>query len=237
MALTQAFVLHQRPYRETSLLLDVFTEQAGRISLIARGIRQQKKRQSNPFQLYQPLWLSWFGRGDLVTLSQVETTEPAFLLRGASSLCGLYINELLVRLLSIHHPEPAVFALYRQTLAKLAEAHDIEINLRYFELNLLNSLGYGIDLYQDINGDEIDAERQYRYQPEQGFIPVTPQDRGEKLLGSSLLQFHHADGIDAQAQAEIKQLMRTVLNYYLEGKPLKSRALFAEMQRYAKPAS
>lgn len=236
MALTQAFVLHQRPYRETSLLLDVFTEQAGRLSLVARGVRQQKRRQNNPFQLFQPLWLSWFGRGDLATLRQVETTEPAFQLRGASALCGLYINELLVRLLSSQHPEPAVFLLYQQTLARLSEAAEVEVSLRLFEQQLLNALGYGLDLQTDANGDAIQAEIFYRYQPEQGLIPITGRQATGLIQGRSLQQLQQAGDFDAPALAEIKQLMRTVLNYYLDGKPLKSRALFAEMQRYATPA-
>lgn len=229
-------MLHQRPYRENSLLLDVFTEQAGRISLIARGVRQQKRRQNNPFQLFQPLWLSWFGRGDLLTLGQVESTEPAFLLRGPASLCGLYINELLVRLLNIQHPEPAVFALYQQTLARLSDATDIEISLRLFELQLLDALGYGLDLQTDADGDAIDANVFYRYQPDQGLIPVNDGKTSHLIQGRSLQQLQQAQNFDAPALAEIKQLMRTVLNYYLDGKPLKSRALFAEMQRYAMPA-
>lgn len=236
MALTRAFVLHQRPYRETSLLLDVFTEQAGRLSLVARGVRQQKRRQNNPFQLFQPLWLSWFGRGELATLRQVETTEPAFQLRGASSLCGLYINELLVRLLSNQHPEPAVFLLYQQTLARLSETAEVEVSLRLFEQQLLNALGYGLDLQTDTNGEAIQAEIFYRYQPEQGLMPITDRQATGLIQGRSLQQLQQAGAFDAPALAEIKQLMRTVLNYYLDGKPLKSRALFAEMQRYATPA-
>ena len=75
MEFTQAFVLHQRPYRETSFLLDVFTEDYGRLSLVARGMRQNKRRHNNPLQLFQPLWVNWFGRGDLLTLSKIETTK------------------------------------------------------------------------------------------------------------------------------------------------------------------
>lgn len=235
MALTQAFVLHQRPYRETSLLLDVFTEQAGRISLVARGVRQQKRRQNNPFQLFQPLWLSWFGRGDLLTLGQVESTDPAFLLRGPASLCGLYINELLMRLLNIQHPEPAVFVLYQRTLARLAAADQIEVSLRLFEWQLLDALGYGLDLQTDALGSAIQPAVYYRFQPEQGFMPHNGALTSGLIQGRSLQQLQQTQQFDTQALAEIKQLMRTVLNYYLDGKPLKSRTLFAEMQRYAAP--
>lgn len=235
MALTQAFVLHQRPYRETSLLLDVFTEHAGRISLVARGVRQQKRRQNNPFQLFQPLWLSWFGRGDLLTLGQVESTNPAFLLRGPASLCGLYINELLMRLLNIQHPEPAVFVLYQQTLERLAAADQVEVSLRIFEWQLLDALGYGLDLQTDALGSAIEPAVYYRFLPEQGFMPHNGALKSGLIQGRSLQQLQQTQQFDTQALAEIKQLMRTVLNYYLDGKPLKSRALFAEMQRYAAP--
>lgn len=237
MALTQAFVLHQRPYRETSLLLDVFTEQAGRLSLVARGVRQQKRRHNNPFQLFQPLWLSWFGRGELATLDQVETTQPAYLLRGQAALCGLYINELLVRLLSSQHAEPAVFSLYQQTLSALANDGNNEISLRWFELQLLDALGYGLDLQSDVQGNDIEADRYYRYQPDNGFLPVGAVKSANLIQGHSLQQLQNLQTIDEQALAEVKQLMRSVLNYYLDGKPLKSRALFAEMRRYATPTT
>ena len=236
MTLTQAFVLHQRPYRQTSLLLDVFTEQAGRLSLVARGVRQQKRRHNNPFQLFQPLWLSWFGRGELATLDHVETAKPAFILRGPAAICGLYINELLIRLLSNQHSEPDVFLLYQQILARLSGTSEIEISLRLFEYQLLEALGYGIDLNRDANDFALNPDSYYRYQPEHGLIRVKAAANADDVIqGRSLQQLQQAQNFDTQALGEIKQLMRSVLNYYLDGKPLKSRTLFAEMQRYALP--
>lgn len=235
MEFTQAFVLHQRPYRETSLLLDVFTADYGRLSLVARGIRQNKRRHNNPLQLFQPLWLNWFGRGDLLTLSKIETTSAPYWLQGHATLCGLYINELLVRLLTQQQPEPLVFDAYQRVLEGLQQADQVEQELRLFEKRLLEALGYGLDLTTDSDGQPVIEHQHYSYQPDQGLQPCFKNDIKRIISGASLLQLQQENLTNVESLNETKQLMRLVINYYLGGKPLKSRQLFAEMQQYAGP--
>lgn len=232
MEFTQAFVLHQRPYRETSLLLDLFTADHGRVSLVARGMRQSKRRHNNPLQLFQPLWINWYGRGDLLTLSKIETTNAAYWLQGHATICGLYINELLIRLLTQQQHEPLVFAAYQNVLSGLQQADQTEHVLRIFEKRLLEALGYGLDLVTDNNGDPVEEHQHYRYQPEQGLQSCFINDTKRIISGASLLQLRQEKLDDPRSLNEAKQLMRLIINHYLDGKPLKSRQLFAEMRRY-----
>lgn len=228
-------MLHQRPYRETSLLLDVLTLDYGRISLVARGMRQKKRRNQQVIQLFQPFWLSWFGRGELLTLGKMEVIQAPYWLKGHSTLCGLYINELLVRLLSQQQAEPMIFEAYQQALSGLQAAEQTEQTLRIFEKRLLESLGYGVDLTTDHEGQTVMPERHYGYLAEAGLRQCAEQDPARLISGASLQQLHDETLHDPVSLNETKQLMRVIINYHLEGKPLKSRQLFAEMQRYAGP--
>lgn len=228
-------MLHQRPYRETSLLLHVLTLDYGRISLVARGMRQKKRRNQQAIQLFQPFWLNWFGRGELLTLGKMEVTEAPYWLKGHSTLCGLYINELLVRLLSQQQAEPMIFEAYQQALSGLQAAEQTEQTLRIFEKRLLESLGYGVDLTTDHEGQAVMPERHYGYLAEAGLRQCAEQDPARLISGASLQQLHDETLHDPVSLNETKQLMRVIINYHLEGKPLKSRQLFAEMQRYAGP--
>lgn len=228
-------MLHQRPYRETSFLLDVLTLDYGLISLVARGMRQKKRRNQQAIQLFQPFWLNWFGRGELLTLGKMEVIQAPYWLKGHSTLCGLYINELLVRLLSQQQAEPMIFEAYQQALSGLQAAEQTEQTLRIFEKRLLESLGYGVDLTTDHEGQAVMPERHYGYLAEAGLRQCAEQDPARLISGASLQQLHDETLHDPVSLNETKQLMRVIINYHLEGKPLKSRQLFAEMQRYAGP--
>lgn len=232
MELTTAFVLHHRPYRETSLLVDVLSRDYGRVSLVARGQRQSKKTKQNVMQLFQPLWLSWFGHGELVTLSQVEAAEPGYRLIGNSSLCGLYMNELLVRLLPLQESEPDLFDSYRKTLQMLRNSEDPQITLRLFEKQLLGQLGYGLQLDYDVEtGQPISDALDYIYQADSG--PHRHHGTSATTIsGRSLRHLREEQGFDQQSLKQIKTLMRTVINYYLGGRPLHSRQLFADLNQY-----
>jgi DNA repair protein RecO (recombination protein O) len=226
-----AYVLHRRPYRETSLLVDVFTQEHGRFRLVAKGA-QRKGKSITPLQLFQPIDLSWAGKSELVNLKQVEATSRPYRLEGSASLCGLYINELLMKLLPEWLAEPALFELYQITLGHLAEAKYIEPTLRLFEQQLLHYLGYDLQLDYEINTmAPILDEAQYRYHPDKG--PELSYQHNEQLIsGRSLRHLREQSGFDDASLKEIKILMRTVLDYYLGHKSLNSRQLFAEMNRY-----
>ncbi|PCJ32659.1 MAG: DNA repair protein RecO [Gammaproteobacteria bacterium] len=234
MDYTPAFILHQRPYRESSVLLDVFSQQYGRVSLIARGTKTSKRNKSGLLQLYQPLLLSWMGRGDLYTLTAVETDEPRYILRAESALCGLYVNELMVKLLPLHLAESDVFDAYKIILLSLQEADNNEISLRLFEKRLLTHLGYGLVLDHDVETQQqIESTQRYSYQADVGLYPWQQSHNRPSISGRSLQHLIDERDFDEQSLPEIKQLMRSVIHFYLGGKPLQSRLLFSSMQRYA----
>jgi len=229
----QAYILHQRPYRETSALLDVLTRKHGRLSLIAKGIRRTKRSQAGLIQLYQPLFLSWSGRGDLSTLTAVESAAMRHSLQGNASLCGLYLNELILRLLVEHDPAEMIFLAYQQALIRLAETDNHEFVLRLFEKQLLSQLGYGLNLeYEVESGHAIEDELRYYYIPESGLYRWHSAVNSYSISGRSLRQFIEETDFDNNGLLETKQLMRQVLHYYLGDKPLKTRQLYAELQQY-----
>lgn len=233
MELTAAFVLHHRPFRESSLLVDVLSRDYGRVSLVARGQRQSKKRKQNVMQLFQPLWLNWFGHGELLTLSQVEAAEPAYRLVGNASLCGLYINELLFRLLPLHEAEPALFDAYRQTLQGLQQSDSQQLTLRLFEKQLLSQLGYGLQLdYEADTAEPLKDDLAYVYQPDSGPYRDSGASSAVTISGRSLRHLREEQGFDQESLKQIKTMMRTVINYYLGGRPLHSRQLFVGLKQF-----
>lgn len=230
--LTPAFVLHQRSFRESSLLLDVFTEQYGRLRLVGKGMRQPRRRGQHACQLFQPLLISWRGRSDLQTLTATERTGPAFSLQGHASLCGLYLNELLVRLLPMAAPETSIFAAYQQALAGLQQADNNEQMLRSFEKHLLEALGYGLTLETEITGQQpVVADLYYCYLHGQGLRQCEPA-RQDAIQGQHLLWFAADQPLPVDALKQIKRLMREVIDELLDGRPLQSRQLFKQMQHY-----
>jgi len=232
--LSPAFVLHQRPYRETSLLLDVFSEQHGRVSLVAKGVRSKKRNQSGILQLYQPLLLSWIGKGELQTLTAAEEDKPRYILQANSALCGLYINELMVKLLPLNLPETDIFTAYKNVLFNLQDTDDTEVELRLFEKRLLINLGYGLVLDREVETDQqIDELTRYIYRPDAGLYRWHDGVNEPSISGRSLQHLIDERDFDKQSLSEIKQLMRSVIHFYLGGKPLQSRQLFAQLQQYA----
>jgi DNA repair protein RecO (recombination protein O) len=228
--LENAYILHQRPYRETSLLLDLFSREQGVRRVVAKGVRGKKRSQAGLLQAYQPLWVSWVGRSELQTLTASESAGPRHALQGNANLCGLYLNELLLRLLATHDPAESVFQLYENTLTQLAECTETEIVLRLFEKRLLHALGYALALTHESDthlarGDET----QYYYQPTEGLRLWHAGAPAAKISGRALRQLDEETDFDLAGLLEIKQLMRGIMQFYLGDKPLRSRQLFAEM--------
>ncbi len=232
---TSAFILHQRPYRETSLLLDVFSEQYGRVSLIAKGVRQKKRSQAGILQIYQPLMLSWLGRSELQTMTTAEAVTARYQLTAESALCGLYINELMVKLLPLNIAEPEIFKAYETVLLGLQDEENTEVVLRLFEKRLLMHLGYGLVLdHEAETGQLIDESLRYTYQADVGLALAADNNRQPTISGRSLQHLLLEQDFDQHSLKEIKQLMRSVIQFYLGDKQLKSRQLFSELQHYAK---
>ncbi len=227
--LQPGFVIHTRPYRETSLLLDVLTPDYGRVGLIARGAARPKSSYRPLLQPFIPLHVSWSGRGDLFTLTQLEsagvTVTKATIPLGKAALTGFYVNELVQRLTLRGDAHPGLFQAYAQSMAELVEGTQLEWTLRLFEKRLLHSLGYGLILDCDAEtGEAINPDAFYDYLLEFGPIR-TGKSRGLNLQGSSLLTLND-ERFNEEALSDCKRLMRRMLAHQLGDRPLKSRELF-----------
>lgn len=218
--LEPAFVLHRRPYSNSSLIVDFFTEQHGRVSAMARSARGPKSRYRGKLELFYPMLISWVGRGELKTLGNVDFFAEPLNLQGDALLCGFYLNELLVRLLERDDPYAQLFSHYHQCLRQLVLGQSIEVALRLFEKNLLQELGYGLS-FKDVQPDKY-----YKFIPDRGFFQCEKNEAETGIFsGVSLMALHHADFSEKATLNEIKQLMRIAIGAHLGNKPLKSRDL------------
>jgi len=226
--LAPAYLLHQRPWRESSALLEVFSEAHGRVGLVARGVRSARSRQRGDLQPFRALRLSWQGRGELGTLTGVEADGALLRLQGKALYSAFYLNELLMRLLARHDPHPALFGHYRDTLQQLAAGADIERILRLFEIRLLQEAGYALQLDAEVvSGQALRADTLYDYHLESGPVALADERNGGFVFrGSSLIAMARDDLADAAVLADAKRLLRAALRLYLGDKPLKSRELF-----------
>lgn len=223
-----AFVLHHHDYGETSLLLEMFTRHHGRLGLVAKGARRARSPLRATLIPFQPLTIGFSGRGELPTLTAAEPSSPAPPFRGEILYCGLYLNELLLRLLHRHDPHEGLFQVYLATLDRLATAGQPEAVLRIFEKRLLEESGYGLVLDHDvINQSPLSADARYRYMPERGPVPASfGNEDGILIRGSSLLALAREDLTDSTVLTETKRLLRSLLARQLGTKPLMSRRLF-----------
>ena len=216
------FVLHRRRYGDTSLLLDVFSRDAGRLSLIAKGALGKRHRGASGLEPFVPLLLEWRGRGEVHTLTGFDTADDGARLAGTRLYCGFYLNELLTRLLPRHDPHVELFANYAAALHALV-TDPVEPVLRYFERDLLDQLGLGMRLDADLDGEVLHDEGAYRYDPEQGAIPCGAADPAA-CSGASLRALGEGRLVPGQLR-EVRRLMRRVLAHYLGDRPLKSREM------------
>jgi len=234
MSLEAAYVLHRRPYRDTSLIAELLTEDNGRVGVVARGAKRPRSRVACVGQLFQPLAVSWGGRGDMGTLNHADASGPPWLLQGQVLFSGLYVNELLVRLLPRHAPCPEIFALYAETLNGLSIAPDddtaVQQQLRRFELQLMQRMGYGLDLEHASDGRiRIDEHGSYLYRHDLGLIPCErgiEANQGVLVSGRTLVGLRTGQLVRRQELNEAKRLMRFILSVYIVPRPLNSRQVF-----------
>ena len=240
VTLQPAYLLHRRPFRDSSQLLEVLTAEYGRIGMVARGVRRKARGGSSAslLQAFSPLLLSFAGRGELKTLTGVEVGGGIEPLQGDALLSGFYLNELLVRLLHRDDPQPDVFAAYAVALASLAGKAAIDEALRAFEFDLLEALGYRVELEVDAEaGHRIDAAGQYLYRPGVGLFPCVREHvadaaagvyRGADIHAVAKGDFHGPAGQVA------KRLARAALAELLGDSPLRSRELFRQARQRAR---
>lgn len=226
-----AYILHHRAFRDTSQILDVITRDHGRLSLMSRGSRGAKSRLKSILQPFTPLIVGWSGKGEMPSLTAAETqTEKVINLKGKALPSAFYVNELLMKLLHKHDVYEEIYYLYESVIELLSQGHEIEPVLRLFEKQLLESLGFGLNL--QINADTnqpVVASEEYVYYLEHGPVEIsTVHDDAyiTKLSGESLIALDTNNLSSEQSLKDAKRLMRSILHFYLDGKPIKSRELF-----------
>jgi DNA repair protein RecO (recombination protein O) len=227
-----AFVLHSYPFRETSLIVEVFSRHHGRVPLGARGARRPRSAIRGLLMNFQPLQLSWFGKHEVRTLHSAEWQGGQPLLQGTALMCGFYLNELLLNLMARDDPHERLFDYYQDTLLRLAQERDHAFTLRSFEKHLLQELGYALDLEHEAgSGRPLVPEGRYRYILERGAVPDTDDAQGLPVSGKTLLDMAADDYRDAETARQSKQLMRMLLDHYLAGRPLHTRELMRDLQK------
>lgn len=229
-----AFVLHSRPYRNTSLLVDCFTPAHGRVPAVARGARRDRSRLRGLLQPFRPLLIAWRGRGELVTLTAAEDRGLPYWMAGVVLASAFYVNELLLRLLPRHDPHPALFLRYQETLDALAQlaaapvaaqAIPLQRLLRLYEKTLLRELGFGMRLDSTAAGEPVRPEMLYYYHPDRGPVGAAAEAGAVPVSGRTLLALDREELDDPAVLREAKQLMRRLLEIHLGGRPLGSREL------------
>jgi DNA repair protein RecO (recombination protein O) len=228
-----AFVLHSYPFKETSLVVELFTREFGRVGVVARGARRPKSALRGMLLAFQPLLVAWSGKGELHTLMRAEWHGGYHPLRGLSLICGFYLNELMLKLLARHDAHERLFDGYAATLLELAPGADHARVLRAFEKSLLSELGYAVTLDRDVeSGQPIAAEERYTYLLERGPVRVEPdaERNGVELLGQTLLDMQSNDYSSATTLQQSKALMRTLINHHLGDQELHTRQLLRDLQ-------
>ena len=227
VSLHPAFILHGRDFRDTSRLLDVFTQDYGRISLVAKGARSPRSKLQGVLEPFSPLIISWSGKGEVQTLTGAESVKHSINLLGKQIISAYYINELLQRLTTQHDPHPELFHLYKKTLENFSDGNE-ELVLREFEKKFLAQIGYGLNLEAEVgNGALITKDNLYHYDIESGPINIKNSTMADAFTvsGQTLLDMSAGNYTEPVNKKEAKQLMRIILSHYLGDKPLKTRNL------------
>lgn len=225
-----AFVLHAYPFRETSLIVEVFSRDYGRVALLARGARRPRSVLRGLLLGFQPLELAWAGKGEVQTLMKAEWQGGQPLLAGKALFCGYYLNELLMHLLPREDAHERLFSIYAATLRRFADGMH-ESDLRRFERALLQELGYGLSLDTDAMGMPLDPMGHYAYEIERGLVRLPrPGNSALAVSGKTLIDLAAEDFADTRSLAEAKQLMRALIAHYTGGKSLETRKIFMELQ-------
>lgn len=224
------FVLHSYPYKETSLIVDVFSRDYGRIALVAKGAKRPHSKLRGVLQTFQPLSVGWSGKAEVRTLVAAEWVGGLLPLEKSALLCGFYLNELLVKLLARDDPHAALFDHYIAALNQLAHDEPAPIVLRKFELALMKETGVATDFTVCTStGLAIDPLQQYVVDPENGPRIARAADRWPSVSGKTLLDMEAHDYSDAATQAQSKVLMRFLLAHQLGGMPLNTRQILIDL--------
>lgn len=234
--LQPAYVLHHRPYRDTSRILELFTRDYGRVSVFARGARSARKAGTALTSILQPfnrLLVSWSGKGEAGQLTAAEFDGSVAALPPDRLVSGFYLNELLLKLFARHDGHPDVFALYGGTLQALKVDAEGVRPLRLFEKRLLDALGYGLALEREVGSERpLEQRYAYRYRFDQGATRIEGVAEGVDIFsGRTLLAVAREDFADAAVCAEARTLLRAALDRCLDGKELNTREVMLALRR------
>jgi len=228
-----AFILHHRPFRDSSQILDVISHDHGKLAVVAKGSRAARSRLKGILRPFMPLSVSWVMKSDLGTLTGAEILGAPLRLSGDALLSGYYVNELVLHFLHRHDPQPAVFDAYGRTIRELASSDvDIAPCLRRFEVELLRQIGYALNLDREYGSNKnLDADQHYEYRVEQGPVAVSRTEgplvfNGDMLNAISQQRFEEPNVLRAA-----NRLLRDVISFHLGGKELKSRKVLLDIHR------
>lgn len=225
VVLEPAFVLHTRTYRDTSLLVDLFTKRHGRLRIVARGVRGVKSKYRGIFMPFMPLVVSYTVRGELGSLQHAEADSMRYELKGKNLLSGFYLNELIIKLLPLHESYSDVYQSYQDALVALCSDKNPELALRLFEKSLLKHLGYGLSLTRTRDNQPILSDQEYVFEYGCGFSLAKAKD-GCNFSGKNLLALDGGTLLDQESLREAKRLLCSVVAKLLDNKPIKSRELW-----------
>jgi DNA repair protein RecO (recombination protein O) len=227
------YVLHSYPFKETSLVVEVFTRDRGRIGLVAKGARRPRSALRGTLMAFQPLLLAWSGKSELRVLHRAEWAAGHPQLSGLALVCGFYMNELVLRLIQRDDPHEGMYAGYEDALSALRAGAPPAAVLRRFERRMLADLGYGLALTHDAEGVDIEAATSYTYVPERGALRCAAATQTGDLdllvVGKTLLDMAHDDYSDPVTIQQSRAVMRAVINHHLGGQPLHTRQLLRDM--------
>lgn len=231
VALAPAYLLHQRAWRETSKLLELWSRDHGRVGLVARGVRRPNSLQRSLLQPFTPLLVSWSQRGELGNLGAVEAAGRPTMLKGRPLMAAFYMNELLLRLLPRQDAHASLYDVYARTLEALGGPKPAA-GLRIFETQLLSAIGYGLNLDQTSSGEQIDPDMDYLYDLDAGSRPAMGRKGpGVPVSGRALLALGHGRLDDADDLKAVKRLLAAALEQHLEGRSLKTSGVMRALAR------
>jgi DNA repair protein RecO (recombination protein O) len=226
------YVLHHRPFRDSSQILDVLTRDHGKVAVVARGSRGSKSRLAGLLRPFLPLRVSWVAKSDLGTLTGAEAAGAPCGLGSDALLSAYYLNELMLHFLHRHDPQPEIYHLYEASIQALSGTKNVAATLREFELEFLGLLGYAVNLDRVAGThDDIDPDRNYDYRVEDGPVPVDREGGALVFSGATLLAIAAGQFDDAATLRAANRLLREVINHHLGGKELQSRKVLLEVHR------
>jgi len=229
-----AYLMHQRPFSESSQIINLFSRHFGRVDVIAKGSKRPKSKFKSFLQPFLPILVSWSGRSQLKTLRSIDLNiKQKTTLPNTQLMSAFYLNELILSLLTTTDPYPELFDCYALTIDKLSDIDSSEAVLRIFEINLLSQIGYAINFQTEaMSSNEIEAEQVYRFVVEQGFIRSNTTTPHHSLIKGSIIKaIEKGDYSTSQILKAAKRITRESIKYHLSGKELNTKKVFRSIHK------